>query len=187
MYYSSFLYSLLNQPILFRLLYENEEFQLFQRIYNQPQYHGIVDIRLRSASTQTSIFGKVLTSTIFTEIPEFQLITDFSSLPLSTLNLSWSIQYSLNSNELWINQTSDNFLIEKTGFTSIGLGLLPSNLTINSILELVSIELIYSYEVDSLIQTNIIHLESVEQPVSIIFESLSQNWLLNFGNGLKLT
>jgi hypothetical protein len=142
-YSKSNLFALLNNPNLFQKIYENDEFLLYKKLFDDINYKGFVDINIKGNEGESSILGKVQKETKFDILPNFSLKVYFGSPSFHINSLSVNVNYSLNSENKSYYQFLSNKTIENL---PVVFNIFNSTETIlcDSIVKLNSLKLIYS-------------------------------------------
>ena len=107
-YPQSELFPLLNNPLLFNMVYENNEYRVFKRVFTNVNYIGFVDIGLTDNKTETSILGIVQEGRNFQSFPDLKIVFDFGCKSIQMSNINVSITYNYDNNSFTLMKSYNN-------------------------------------------------------------------------------
>jgi hypothetical protein len=183
LYKESKLFSLLFHQKLFRVVFENPEFIVFKRNYNDIYFDGIVNTYLSTNKTMTSIFGRVQTETDFQNDVLLKVEALFPDQHNANITINSTISLLGNDQLLKINSTYiKDFNTELNAFEfTIPLKLDQYNFR-NLLIQNITLKVLIESN-HSIISKNYL-LESQNNGLELVFNQITNSWYVFKGIGL---
>ncbi|OLS19468.1 MAG: hypothetical protein HeimC3_45480 [Candidatus Heimdallarchaeota archaeon LC_3] len=177
---NSYLFSIINDPRYFTENYRNNEFIIYERIYNIPSFIGPFEIELESELQRLPIVGEIFQEKSLGKNLVLRVNWDLSDINPSTISFKHNIHVKLfDSKELiWINSTNTN----TTGdYSMFHVSLINFDTNIEQIKEIV-LEINYTDSSSKLISSQWHYLA----PHPIVLKIINNDYIIFQGNGLVL-
>jgi hypothetical protein len=169
------------------LLFENREFRLFKRVYQIDSFEGLIDVKLATAESSSSVIGVIQKETIFYSLPKLIFSFDFINYSYNTVNLNFNVTYLLNNISVTYVAASSNISAVRNNFTVIDYNFpYISNDTTNNNIFIQSIGIKYYY---NLLEIQTIRDYMLKADFANYITLTSNNtdgmWVLRSGKGLS--
>ncbi len=106
LYNQTYLFPLLFQKQLFKLIYQNNEFLIFKRIYTVPVFSGIVNSWLYSSSSpKNSILGRVQENQMLSNSITLQLLCSLPEALRAEVTINATVNLTEGTHTLLLNTT----------------------------------------------------------------------------------
>lgn len=183
-YNQSFIFPLLFQKSLFQLIYKNNEFLVFKRIYTVPFFSGIVNGYLTSGNTKISLLGMVQSSSQFLRNMSLQILCSLPEAIGSQVTINTTINLLENNIPVSINSTQNLDLKNSSTMFSIPIPLSVNLPNRNSFsIENINLKILINTKNTYLVRNY--SLVSPENNLTVNYNPKNNYWSISTGLGLQ--
>jgi hypothetical protein len=125
LYNVTYFFRLLNNNLYFDLSFNNTEFYVYQPIFENQTFSGIVDVFLTDGRNSSTLMRIIEEELAFNEAPELKILLDLQMIDTSNVSISARANFTLNTN---IFQNIEiNTSVIPNSFIELNFGKLPIN------------------------------------------------------------